>query len=126
MAAVTKHSFKKRRRGLIFAELLRCTASAAPDEELRREVERLAGSVDRRFGFSDAEKKEAVMTMVLDGAQTVNDLVVETGFRPQDVLSFLHELKTDGRVRLDRRRIHSTGRPSLMAIPIEVKSTRLK
>jgi predicted Rossmann fold nucleotide-binding protein DprA/Smf involved in DNA uptake len=121
MPTVKKLSIKRRRRGLIFAELLRCAASAAPDEELKREVEQLAGSVERRFGFSDAEKKEVVMEMVLAGAQTINDLVAETGFNPQDVHRFLKDLSTDGRVRLDRRRVHWTGRPSLIAIPIELK-----
>jgi predicted Rossmann fold nucleotide-binding protein DprA/Smf involved in DNA uptake len=126
MPSLQNISFKKRRDGLVFAQLLRCAASAAPDDSLKRDVLRLAGSVERRFGFSDDEKKEAVMLMVLDGAQTVNDLVVETGFNPQDVLRFLHDLKADGRVRLDRRRVHRTGRPSLMAVPIAVKITSLK
>lgn len=119
MAGLKKLSFKKRRRGLVFAELLRCAASAAPDDELRREVERLAGSVERRFGFSDDEKRKHVIEAVFDGARTVMDLVVETGFNPQEVNHFLKELEAAGRVKLDRISIHAgRGRPSLMIIPL--------
>lgn len=121
MSILKKLSIKKRRRGLIFAELLRCAASAAPDDDSKREVEGLAVRVERRYGFTPDEKKEAVMAMVLEGAQTVNDLVVETGFPPQIVHEILKCLETDGRVKLNRSSIHGTGRPSLIIIPIELK-----
>jgi hypothetical protein len=121
MAYLTKLSFKKRRRGLIFAELLRCAASAAPDEELKADVLRLAGSVERRYGFSPEEKKEAVMAMILNGAQTRMDLVVETGFNPQDIAQIVKSLETEGRVKSERLSVHGTGRPSQIIKPVVVK-----
>jgi hypothetical protein len=126
MAASRKLSIKRRRRGLIFADLLRCAATAAPDEELKRDVLRLAGSVERRFGFSDAEKRKHVIDAVFDGARTVMDLVVETGFNPQDVNRFLKELEAAGRVKLDRISIHGTGRPSILIIPIGAQTIDLQ
>lgn len=122
MATVTKLSFKKRRRGLVFAELLRCAASAAPDEGLRIEVLRFAGSVERRYGLSPAEKKAAVLETIRDGAQTIIDLTTETGLRPQEVDEIVTLLEAEGRIRTDRLSIHGTGRPSRILIPIEIKS----
>lgn len=119
-----KDTFEERRRGLRYAEILRMAASAAPSPELKRDVERLAGSIERRYGFNTSEKKEVVLSMVLDGARTINDLMVETGF-PQQVLSeTIKALETEGSIRIDRVSIHGTGRPSMMIIPIEIKLPR--
>jgi transcription initiation factor IIE alpha subunit len=117
-------SIKKRRDGLIFAQLLRCAASAAPEDELRREVLRVAGSVERRFGFTLDEKKEAVLATILDGAQTDMDLIVETGFNPQDIRQIVKLLEAEGRVKIQRQSVHSTGRPSRLIVPISGKIVR--
>jgi predicted Rossmann fold nucleotide-binding protein DprA/Smf involved in DNA uptake len=122
----TLNKLSSKRRKLRYAELLRMMASAAPDDDLKREVERLAGSVERRYGFSDDEKRQFVIDAVLDGARTVVDLVTETGFRPQDVDRLVKELQVQGRVKIDRISIHGTGRPSRMIIPIEAKITKLR
>src|SRR5688500_16627676 len=83
MADVTS---KQRRRILTFAdELATIAAEKAPDMTTRRELFQVVQSIRKRFGFTKEQKQLEVWTALHDGARTVSDLILLTGFHAGDI-----------------------------------------
>lgn len=114
-------SIKRRRRGLEFAENLARMAGDAPDDEARRDLYACVNRLRRRYGFSEAEKRQIVLHRVRVGAATIGDLVRETGFTQPDVSAIVRDLESGGLIRCEKISLSASGvgRPTVLIIPTE-------
>jgi hypothetical protein len=108
---------KQRRRGLDFAALVAALASAAFDSVTKKELQRVASSIRKRFGFSEAEKVSEVLRCIKDGASSVQELIDETSFVQPDIWRITKQLEHDDLIRSEKVMIKGTGRPTWRFFP---------
>lgn len=112
-------NYKLRRKVLNYADELAAMAVRAPDRSTKRMVYAVVQSLRRDFGFSDEQKEVEVRVRILDGASTINDLVIETKFNRDDITKIVKKFEAAGKVELREIRSGSRGRPMVCIFPTD-------
>lgn len=110
---------KLRRAGLDFSNRVVALAAESPDISTRRMLNKVAHSVRKRYGYSDAEKESEILKCIRDGAATVSDLVDETGFPRQEISVIKRRLEDQGKVRVQKISVLKNGRPASLIFAVE-------
>jgi DNA-binding MarR family transcriptional regulator len=111
MAEPRELSAKARRRGLDFAGRVSQLALEAPDLVTKQEVYKAARAIEKKYGFTLAEKKAYLMRLIEVGAASHNELIAESGFHRDDVHSLVNELEAAGLIRIEK--LTNFGRPAV-------------
>jgi hypothetical protein len=109
---------KLRRAGLDFSNRVAVLAADSPDISTRRMLNKVAHSVRKRYGYSDAEKESEILKCIRDGAATVKELIEETGFADYEVARATKNLLESNKIRIERMRIGRRGPPSYLILTI--------
>jgi hypothetical protein len=111
MAEIT---YKQRRRGFMFADLVAAMDPEYFDPATRRDINRLVRVIRKRCGFNRDQKKNEVLRCVRDGAASTADLINETNFHIDDILELARELESEGKVTIKKMSLTGKGRPTIM------------
>jgi DNA-binding MarR family transcriptional regulator len=111
MAEPRELSAKARRRGLDFAGRVSQLALEAPDLVTKQEVYKAARAIEKKYGFTLAEKKAYLLRLLAIGAASYAELADESGFPRQDVQNLINDLEGDGLVKIEK--LTNFGRPAV-------------
>jgi hypothetical protein len=107
---------KQRRRRLDFAVLVKVLATASPDDEIKRLLNSVVQSIERRFGFTWEEKCGIVFSSIEDGSVSVREIHEQTSLREQEIKEIVNMLERNGRVRIHMATPNG-GRPAKQIFP---------
>lgn len=92
--------YETRRGVLNFAATLQNFANLAPDEESKKDINRMVLRLRLRYSDSEEKQKEKVDFAIRHClCQTEEDICDETGLNEEDVIRYLQALICEGRIR---------------------------
>jgi hypothetical protein len=119
MGKKTSLSNRHRKIALDFTDQISKLAADAPTNEIKRELYGCVKRLNRIYGFTDEEKEQEVMRLILLGASSVQELIRESGFNVKYVSQIIGRLEKAGKIRVCKIRRNETGRPKLFILPAE-------
>lgn len=104
-------TLKEKRRGLEFADLVAELAARAPDGFSKTLLYQARNTMQRHYGFSDADKRRHIAIFLHAGCSNLEELCREMGMPKAVVSEMVGKMEADHEIEITPLSVSTGGRP---------------